>query len=43
VYEKHGCLDGTWIDVVIVERLIAENLGSPGGGAATSIHIASEE
>src|SRR4051794_37819971 len=21
-YEKHGCLDGAWIDVVIVERLI---------------------
>ncbi len=25
-YEKHGCLDGTWLDVVIVERLIPENL-----------------
>ena len=22
VYEKHGCLDGQWLDVVIVERLI---------------------
>jgi len=26
VYEKHGKLDGTWHDVVIVERLIEENL-----------------
>jgi phosphinothricin acetyltransferase len=25
VYEKHGQLDGQWIDVVIVERLIPEN------------------
>ena len=25
-YEKHGCLDGEWRDVVIVERLIPENL-----------------
>lgn len=26
VYEKHGRLDGHWMDVVIVERLIQENL-----------------
>jgi phosphinothricin acetyltransferase len=26
VYEKHACLDGRWTDVVIVERLIPENL-----------------
>lgn len=26
VYEKHAQLDGQWLDVVIVERLIAENL-----------------
>jgi phosphinothricin acetyltransferase len=26
VYEKHACLDGQWLDVVIVERLIPENL-----------------
>jgi phosphinothricin acetyltransferase len=26
IYEKHGCLDGVWKDVVIVERLIASNL-----------------
>jgi phosphinothricin acetyltransferase len=24
-YEKHGCLDGRWLDVVVVERLIPEN------------------
>jgi phosphinothricin acetyltransferase len=28
VYEKHGCLDGVWRDVVIVERLIPANLQS---------------
>ena len=26
VYEKHGKLDGVWRDVVIVERVIPENL-----------------
>jgi len=26
IYEKHGKLDGVWRDVVIVERLIEENL-----------------
>lgn len=26
VYQKHGRLDGRWTDVVIVERLITENL-----------------
>ena len=26
VYQKHGQLDGRWIDVVIVERLIPENM-----------------
>jgi L-amino acid N-acyltransferase YncA len=26
IYEKHGKLDGQWKDVVIVERLIPENL-----------------
>ena len=24
-YERHGCLDGRWLDVVIVERLIPGN------------------
>ncbi len=28
IYEKHGRLDGCWLDVVIVERLIPENLAS---------------
>lgn len=28
IYEKHGQLDGRWLDVVIVERLIDENLVS---------------
>ena len=32
VYEKHGCLDGQWMDVVIVERLIPENQ-TPGTGS----------
>lgn len=31
-YEKHGQLDGQWLDVVIVERLIPENFA----GAASS-------
>jgi hypothetical protein len=26
IYEKHGKLDSQWLDVVIVERLIAANL-----------------
>lgn len=26
IYEKHARLDGTWLDCVIVERLIPENL-----------------
>ena len=26
IYEKHGKLDGRWLDVVIVERLIPANL-----------------
>ena len=29
VYEKHGRLDGQWMDVVIVERVIQENLTPP--------------
>ena len=30
VYEKHGRLDGQWMDVVIVERVLTENLNEPG-------------
>ena len=26
VHEKHGKLDGVWMDTVIVERLIPENI-----------------
>jgi phosphinothricin acetyltransferase len=26
IYEKHGQLDGHWLDVVIVERVIPENI-----------------
>jgi phosphinothricin acetyltransferase len=26
IYEKHGQLEGRWLDVVIVERLIPENI-----------------
>jgi phosphinothricin acetyltransferase len=29
VYEKHGRLDGVWTDVIIVERVIPENLAPP--------------
>jgi L-amino acid N-acyltransferase YncA len=32
VYEKHAQLDGRWLDVVIVERLILENLGGGTSG-----------
>jgi phosphinothricin acetyltransferase len=42
VYEKHGCLDGEWTDVVIVERMIPENLTSR-GAAATPATRAYEE
>jgi L-amino acid N-acyltransferase YncA len=30
IYEKHARLDGRWLDVVIVERLIPENLAPDG-------------
>lgn len=32
VYEKHSQLDGQWLDVVIVEKLIPQNLASTGPG-----------
>jgi phosphinothricin acetyltransferase len=38
VYEKHGRLDGQWVDVVIVERLIPENLTSPGAIVAAAVN-----
>lgn len=34
IYEKHGQLDGHWLDVVIVERLIPENQAIAQSGAA---------
>jgi phosphinothricin acetyltransferase len=43
VYEKHGRLDGQWTDVVIVERLIPENLITPGPTAGADTSIAGEE
>jgi L-amino acid N-acyltransferase YncA len=36
IYEKHAQLDGEWRDVVIVERLIPENLAQPSRGASAS-------
>lgn len=36
-YEKHGQLDGQWLDVVIVERLIPDNLA--GTTARLSINL----
>jgi phosphinothricin acetyltransferase len=35
IYEKHAQLDGQWRDVVIVERLIPDNLRSPDSGGRT--------
>ncbi len=39
IYEKHGQLEGRWLDVVIVERLIPENITttSPAAEAAALI------
>lgn len=44
VYEKHGRLDGHWTDVIIVERLIPENLTPPGATAeaSTKPHVTEE-
>ena len=41
VYEKHAQLDGRWIDVVIVERLIPESLASTAVAATggTAQHV----
>lgn len=36
-YEKHARLDGQWLDVVIVERLIPENLHVPSPAADAAI------
>ncbi|RNF86180.1 arsinothricin resistance N-acetyltransferase ArsN1 family A [Montanilutibacter psychrotolerans] len=39
IYEKHGQLEGRWLDVVIVERLIPENIPAtaPAAEAATFV------
>lgn len=37
-YEKHGQLDGRWLDVVIVERLIPENLPPSEAAQAAAAH-----
>lgn len=39
LYEKHARLDGRWLDVVIVERLIPENLSAtqPAAEAASAV------
>lgn len=36
IYEKHGQLEGRWLDVVIVERLIPENISPPVPAAETA-------
>jgi L-amino acid N-acyltransferase YncA len=44
IYEKHGRVDGHWLDVVIVERLIPENLAQPGTATgSTPATVANEE
>lgn len=36
IYEKHGQLEGRWLDVVIVERLIPENISQSIPAAETA-------
>lgn len=43
VYEKHSQLDGQWMDVVIVERLIPENLVSAAVAVTSGTAHTSEE
>jgi phosphinothricin acetyltransferase len=38
IYEKHGKLDGQWLDTLIVERLIPENLDRPRQGLTKQNH-----
>ncbi|HEX8031488.1 MAG TPA: arsinothricin resistance N-acetyltransferase ArsN1 family A [Vicinamibacterales bacterium] len=37
IYEKHGQLDGQWRDVVIVERVITENVRPPSQSDGASV------
>ena len=43
IYEKHGRLDGRWLDVVIVERLIPENLAGAEPRAGSTAISANQE
>jgi Sortase and related acyltransferases len=38
IYEKHAKLDGRWLDVVIVERLIPANFGGPAAGSGYALN-----
>lgn len=42
IYEKHAQLEGQWLDVVIVERLIPENLRTRAGSVETIAATASD-
>lgn len=37
IYEKHGQLDGRWLDVAIVERVIHENIADPLTAAPSAV------
>lgn len=39
VYEKHAPLDGRWLDVVIVERLILENIPAESAAADAAVAL----
>jgi L-amino acid N-acyltransferase YncA len=43
IYEKHGRLDGQWHDVVIVERVIPENLAPADTTGSPTATVANEE
>lgn len=39
IYEKHGQLEGRWLDVVIVERLIPENITAIASAAQAAAFV----
>lgn len=39
IYEKHGQLEGRWLDVVIVERLIPENITATAPAAQAAAFV----
>jgi L-amino acid N-acyltransferase YncA len=43
IYEKHAVLDGEWLDVVIVERLIPENMHASDAQRSVDIQTRSKE